>query len=143
MALYRHFADKDALLCALAEDGLTAWGEIALSLPGREPTEWLEALGEAFLQFALMQAHRFDVTFPSMMMVPIDQAKSVERLVDRPVLEIAFAVSALCQGLLSMYRAGRFSSEKQFKALYRSAVRRHLDSYARDLPWTGHAPSHA
>lgn len=152
MAMYQHFADKKALLSALTDDGLTAWAEIVRSLHPREPMEWLEALGEAFLQFALTQPHRSDVTFffpaaespqitdyviagrwsgVSMMMVPMDHARSAGRLVDRPALEIALAVSALCQGLLSMYRAGRFSSEERFKRLYRAMVRRHLGSYAR------------
>ena len=85
MAMYRHFADKKALLSALTDDGLTAWAEIVRSL--------------------------------------------------HP--EIALAVSALCQGLLSMHRAGRFSSEEQFKVLYRSAVGRIISKYEEEARLPG------
>ena len=63
MALYRHFADKDALLNALMEDGLAAWEKIVRGIRARDSLEWLEALGEAYLDFALTQPHRFDAAF--------------------------------------------------------------------------------
>jgi AcrR family transcriptional regulator len=150
MAMYRHFADKDALLNALMEDGLAAWGEIARSLPAVDPMEWLEQLIEAFLDFALRQPHRFDAAFflpaPSarqypddfvagrspvvaMVLVRIDQARADGRLGDRPALELALALSALGQGLVSMQRANRFSGEKQFKALFRTAMHHCLHSF--------------
>ena len=39
MALYRHFADKDALLNALMEDGMAAWEGIARGIRARDPME--------------------------------------------------------------------------------------------------------
>src|SRR5262245_40184083 len=63
MAMYRHFADKDALLNALMDDGLAAWEKIARSIRATDPIEWLIALGEAFLEFALAEPHRFDAAF--------------------------------------------------------------------------------
>jgi hypothetical protein len=43
---------------------------------------------------------------------------------------VALAFSALVQGLVSMYRANRFSGEKQFKALYRVQIVRCLEGFA-------------
>jgi AcrR family transcriptional regulator len=149
MALYRHFADKDALFNALMEDGLAAWGKIVGAIRARDPMEWLQALGEAHLDFALTQPHRYDAAFflpapaarrfpddfavgrsptLAMVMARIDQAKSEGRLRDRPTLEIALGLAAFGQGFVSMHRANRFTGERQFKALYRSAQRQFLDS---------------
>ena len=149
MALYRHFADKDALLDALMEDGLAAWEKIVRGIRARDSLEWLEALGEAYLDFALTQPHRFDAAFflpapaarrfpddfaagrsPVIAMVSarLDQAKAEGRLRDQPTLETALAFAAFGQGFVSMHRAKRFGGEKQFKALYRAAVRQFLDS---------------
>lgn len=149
MALYRHFADKDALLNALMEDGLAAWEKIVRGIRARGPLEWLDALGEAYLDFALTQPHRFDAAFflpapaarrfpddfaagrspvIAMVMARIDQAKDEGRLRDKPTLEAALALAAFGQGFVSMHRAKRFASEKQFKTLYRAAQRHFLDS---------------
>jgi AcrR family transcriptional regulator len=149
MALYRHFADKDALLNALMEDGLAAWEKIVRGIRTRDSLEWLEALGEAYLDFALTQPHRFDAAFflpapaarrfpddfaagrspvIAMVMAHIDQAKAEGRLRDKPTLETALAFAAFGQGFVSMHRARRFGGDKQFKALYRAAQRHFLDS---------------
>jgi AcrR family transcriptional regulator len=151
MALYRHFADKDALLNALVDDGLAAWEKIARSIRATDPVEWLYALGEAYLEFALTEAHRFDAAFflparaarkypddfaagrspvVAMALVRIDQAKADGRLGVKPALEVALAFSALAQGLVSMYRAGRFSSERQFRTLYRAQIRQCFDGFS-------------
>lgn len=150
MAMYRHFADKDALLDALMEDGLAAWEKIARGIRVTDPLEWLEALGEGYLEFALREPHRFDAAFflpaprarrypedfasgrspvVAMALVRIEQARADGRLGDTPALEVALAFSALVQGLVSMYRANRFSSEKQFRALYRIQVRHCLRGF--------------
>lgn len=150
MALYRHFDDKDALLNALMEDGLAAWEKAVSAIRARNPLEWLEALGEAYLEFALSQPHRFDAAFflpapearrfpddfargrspvVAMIMARIDEAKAEGRLGDKPTLEVALALSAFGQGFVSMHRANRFASEKQFKTLYRAALRHFLDSF--------------
>lgn len=149
MALYRHFADKDALLNALMEDGIAAWESIVRGIRARDPLEWLAALGEAHLDFALAQPHRYDAAFLlpapaarrfpddfaagrspaiAMIMARIDEAKADGRIRDRPTLEIALALAASGQGFVSMHRAKRFASDKQFKALYRAAQRHFLES---------------
>ena len=151
MAMYRHFADKDALLNALMDDGLAAWEQTVRAIRAQDPMEWLEAVLEAFLNFALAQPHRFDAAFflpapearrypddfvagrspvVAMIMVRIDQAKAGGYLRDAPAVDIALALASLGQGLVSMQRAGRFSSDKQFRALFRAQLRHCLQSFA-------------
>ena len=150
MALYRHFADKDALLNALMEDGLAAWEGIVRGIRARDPLDWLLAVGEAHLDFALSQPHRYDAAFflpapaarrfpddfaagrspaIAMIMARIDQAKAEGRLRDKPTLEIALALVAAGHGFVAMHRANRFASEKQFEALCRAGQRLLLDSF--------------
>ncbi|MBS0422273.1 MAG: TetR/AcrR family transcriptional regulator [Proteobacteria bacterium] len=151
MAMYRHFADKDALLNALVEDGLVAWEKVVRSIHAQDPMEWLNELIEAFLNFALTQPHRFDAAFflpaPSarqypddfvagrspvvaMLMVRIDQARADGRMGNKPALEIALSLSALAQGLVSMQRANRFSDEKHFRSLFRTTLQHYIESLA-------------
>lgn len=151
MALYRHFADKDALLSALVEDGLAAWENVVRSLTAQDPMEWLDELTEAYMDFALEQPHRFDAAFflpapnarqypgdfaagrspvIAMIMVRIDQARADRRVGDKPALEFVLSLSALAQGMVSMLRANRFSDEKHFKNLFRSVLRHCIESFA-------------
>jgi AcrR family transcriptional regulator len=151
MGIYRHFADKEALLNALMDDGLTRWEEIARAVRAPQAMAWLDRIMEAFLDFALTEPHRFDAAFflpapkarrypddfaarrspvVALMMARIEEAKTQGKLGDRPAVEIALALAALAQGLISMQRANRFASERQFKALYRTAMRHSLQSFA-------------
>ena len=149
MALYRHFKNKDELLNALMQDGISAWEAIVRGIRARDPVKWLEALMEAYLDFALKQPHRFDAAFflpapaarrfpddfaagrspaIALAMARIDQAKADGRFRDEPTLGIAVALAAYGQGFVSMQRARRFASDQQFKALYHAAQRQFLDS---------------
>ena len=151
MAMYRHFADKDALLNALVADGLAAWEKVVRSLRAEDPMEWLEEMIEACLDFALSQPHRFDAAFflpapkarqypddfaaghspvITLLMARIDQARAQGRLGDKPALEIALSLSAMAQGLISMQRANRFAGEKQFKSLFRATLRHCIESFS-------------
>jgi AcrR family transcriptional regulator len=151
MSLYRHFADKDALLNALMDDGLAAWGERVRDIRAKAPLQWLEQLSESFLSFALQEPHRFDAAFflpapkarqypddflagrspvVAMAVARIDQAKAAGLLGDKPALDIALTLSALAQGLVSMHRARRFSDDEQFASLFRSALRQSLQSFS-------------
>lgn len=154
MAMYNHFADKDALLNALMEDGLAAWEKIARAIRASDPMEWLEQLMEGLLDFALAQPHLFDAAFflpapqarrypddfvagrspvVAMALVRIDQAKAEGPLGEAPALDVVLALAALAQGLISMQRANRFGSEKQFQTLYRKSIRHCLASFTRPI----------
>jgi AcrR family transcriptional regulator len=149
MSLYRHFADKDALLNALMADGLAAWEERVRAIRTKVPLQWLERIGEEFLAFALEEPHRFDAAFflpapearrypadfaagrspvIAMTVAKIEQARAEGVLDDTPALDVALTHSALAQGLVSMHRARRFSGEAEFTALYRAVMRRSLKS---------------
>lgn len=68
-APYRHFADKEALLAAVAEGGLRAlaaqMGEAAAAR-GADRAARLQALGVAYVEFAAAQTARFRVMFMAM-----------------------------------------------------------------------------
>jgi AcrR family transcriptional regulator len=55
-APYRHFADREALLAALAADGFRLLGEALAGASGR-------AMGEAYVRFALEHPQRFRLMF--------------------------------------------------------------------------------
>lgn len=151
MAMYRHFADKDALLNALMDDGLAAWEKIVRAIRAEDPMQWLGTVIEAFLDFALTQPHRFDAAFflpapearrypddfvagrspvVAMVMVRIDQAKADGRLGGAAAVDVALALSGMAQGLVSMQRANRFSSDKQFRTLFRAQLQHCLQSFS-------------
>ena len=149
MSLYRHFADKDALLNALMADGLAAWEERVRAIRAKAPLQWLERLTEEFLSFALKEPHRFDAAFflpapkarqypddfaagrspvIAMAVAKIDQAIAERFIGDTPALDVALTLSALAQGLISMHRARRFPSDAEFAALYRTVMRKTVKS---------------
>jgi AcrR family transcriptional regulator len=151
MAMYRHFADKDALIDALMLDGFAAWEKIAGAIKSRNSMRWLEQLGEAYLDFALNDPHRFDAAFLlparearkyprdfaagrspviAMMITRIEAAQAEGLLAPLSSLRMALMLSALLQGMLSMHRARRFTSDTEFRALYRGVLRDCLSSLA-------------
>lgn len=163
MAIYRHFPDKDSLIDALMDDGLAAWDGIAAAIETDDSIVWLRRLLEEYRDFALDQPHRFDAafllparkarTFPTdfearrspvvnRMLVQIQRAQADHRLADAPPLDIALLLAAAAQGLVSMHRAGRFSSDAAFRKAYRSALQRMLASLAGPKGLAAHATRH-
>jgi predicted dienelactone hydrolase len=65
----------------------------------------------------------------SLMLEQIGRARAEGRLVDEPPLDVALALSALAQGLVSMHRAGRFGGDEQFRESYGRVMGRALDGY--------------
>ena len=111
--------------------------------------QWLERLTDEFLSFALEEPHRFDAAFflpapkarrypddfgagrspvIALAVIKIDQARAEGLLGDSPALDVALTLSALAQGLISMHRARRFSSDAELAAQYRSVMRKTLKS---------------
>lgn len=151
MALYRHFASMDALVDALVLDGLEAWRAKVAAIPEGEPVAWLEGAGDAFLDFALDEPRRFEAAFllrgDSARRYPDDfrdgrsppvklltdhvrRAQAYGLLIDVPPEEVALSVWAMAQGLISLWRAGRFTDEAAFRQVYRRALGRTLQSFA-------------
>ncbi len=64
MAPYRHFADKAALLAAVAEEGFRALKAQLLQAAGHlEPVERLQAIGVAYVDYAVTHAAHYRVMF--------------------------------------------------------------------------------
>jgi AcrR family transcriptional regulator len=63
-APYRHFADKEALLAAVAEEGFARLhAEIARAFDGVDAAELLEVLGLTYVRFARQHPSQFRVMF--------------------------------------------------------------------------------
>ena len=151
MAIYKHYPDKDALLNALMQDGFAAWEARVAKLQTPEPLAWLQAMGEAFLDFALTEPRRYEAAFllkasaarrypgdfeagrspvVSKMMARVDEAKAQRKMADIPTIDITISFTALVQGLVDMYRAGRFGDEASFRTAYRKALNHCIASFA-------------
>ncbi|MBS0296494.1 MAG: TetR/AcrR family transcriptional regulator [Proteobacteria bacterium] len=157
MALYRHFADKDALVDALTEDGLAAWDRrLAAALVGDAEPMWMVETGlNAFIDFALDEPRRFEAAFilparsarkfpedfaqrrsapVNRLLDAIEAARGKGLAADASALEVMMTVWGLGQGLISLYRAGRFSSEAGFRDFAARAIKRCLTSFATPEP---------
>lgn len=152
MAIYKHYPDKDALVDALMLDGFAAWEDRVKKLSAKTPLRWLEQFFDAFLDFSFAEPRRYEAAFllparkarqypddfaagrsPALNMAyaRIEEARAAGLIDNTPALEIALTLSALGQGLISMYRAGRFAGEKEFRTTYRRAMKRGLQQFAR------------
>jgi AcrR family transcriptional regulator len=155
MAIYKHYPDKGALLNALMLDGFNAWEARVAKLEAEKPLVWLRAMGEAFLDFALTEPRRYEAAFllnasgarrypgdfeagrspvVSKMMARIDDAKKMRQLGRVPTIDIAMTFTALVQGLVDMYRAGRFRDEAFFRAAFRRALSHCIQSFEEKRP---------
>lgn len=95
-APYRHFADRPALLAALAEEG---FARLAAEIDGRP---WREQ-AMAYLRFALVNPERFRLMFTH----PVPAA--LRRLVEGDA--VAQATWAMVHGLTVLVLAGHFVGE--------------------------------
>jgi AcrR family transcriptional regulator len=159
MAIYRHFADKEALVEALVLDALDRWAERVAGLGDGDPVAWLEATIDEFLAFALEEPRRFEMAFlvrstrarrypddfdrgrsPAgrHWMARLKELRALGRLApDVEPVEVGFTIWALAQGLVTLYRAGRFvGGPTEFRRFYAHSTRRCLASFL--VP--GHAP---
>ena len=151
MAIYRHFENKDALVDALVMDALDEWSALVTALPAAEGVAKIEQMGEAFLDFALHEPRRFEAAFllPSrkarrypddfaagrspagnVQLQVLEEGIRQGKVAGASPVEIMLINSALSQGLVTLYRAGRIAGgEEEFRALYRRAMRRVFQSF--------------
>ena len=155
MAIYKHYPDKDALLNALMLDGFAVWEARVEALKASEPLAWLQAMGEAFLDFALDEPRRYEAAFllkasaarrypgdfvagrspvVSRLMARIEEARAQGLVADIPTIDITISFTALVQGLVDMYRAGRFGDEGEFRSAYRKALVHCIQSFREKNP---------
>jgi len=148
MAIYRHFENRQALIDALIAEGVAEWRGRVEAISSRPAREWLEAIGEAYLAYALEAPARFDAAFlvysdqalkyPDDFLAGGSPAVSLQiRLISEfagpeRAGEIMMTIAALGQGLISLQRAGRVSGDvESFKAFYRTTMRRLIESQVR------------
>ena len=150
MAIYKHFPDKAALMDALMLDGFVSWEARVRAIRKKDPLAWLKAMMEEALDFALSEPHRYEAAFllpaaharryptdfaagrspaVNLAYARIEQAQAQGKLNATPAFDMALDISALSQGLISMYRAGRFVSEAEFRKAYRRALRHAIAAY--------------
>jgi AcrR family transcriptional regulator len=149
MALYRHFADRDGLLNALADSGFVDLStRIANSRLPDDPEQQLMMILDVFLDFALEKPHLFELMFlerrqgarqfpedfraglsPTAKFAAAALEAGMEQGIFRPddVWEITFELGALQQGLVMLYVGGRVgTSAEEFRAMCHRAFRRYL-----------------
>lgn len=151
MAIYRHYADKQALIDALVLDALDEWSERAKAVPRDDPRGWFGRMGDAFLDFAFEKPRRFEAAFLTHTKMarryPDDfaagrspagtlyleffaRAKADGTIGNAEPIEIMIAIAGLSQGLVTLYRAGRIAGgEAEFRALFKRAMHRCIQSY--------------
>ena len=149
MALYRHFADRAALLNALADAGFQdlATRVTAASKP-RDPEKRLLRILDVFLSFALERPRLFELMFltrrTGARTYPRDfktresptanlTAEAVEegirsgRFQKGDPWEITFEMGALLQGLVMLYLGGRTEMDtEEFRGFCRRSFRRYF-----------------
>lgn len=99
-APYHHFADKEALLAALAEEGFLGLSEAmerARDAAGKKASARLRAMGEAYVHFAVAHAEHFRIMFVHLVDIP--RYPSLHEAADR-------AFRGLMDGILSGQAAG-------------------------------------
>lgn len=151
MAIYRHFESKEALIDALVLDALGEWSARVAALPAAEGIAKIEQLSEAALDFALREPRRFEAAFllPSrtarrypddfaagrspvgnVVLRALEEGLREGKLAGAEPVEIMLITSALIQGLVTLYRAGRIAGgEEEFRALYHRSMRRVFQSF--------------
>jgi AcrR family transcriptional regulator len=152
MAIYRHYADKDAVIDALVVDALDRWSDRLVAIDVDDPFDWLITAGDEFLEFALDEPRRFEAAFllratharrfpddfaagrspAGRQFLPrLEGLRSSGRLgPDAEPLEIVITFWALAQGLVTLHRAARLAGGiAEFRALYRRSMRRCLASF--------------
>jgi AcrR family transcriptional regulator len=156
-APYRHFADKEALLAAIAEEGFeTLAAEIEraiISLSG-DPRQSLEEAGWAYVQFALAHPDHLRVMFSGMapdaqahpelrvagaraftlLVNVIEEGQQVEVFVAAPARKLAVAAWALVHGLALLLTGGQIPPDvreaSDVENLARFCIRTHVEGLA-------------
>lgn len=144
-AMYWHFADKEALVRDVAREIARAFKDRMFEAAEATTSEQrLRKSLEAFREFALDHPAYFDALFvraprtASGVMEPRGTIFQplIERISDcmrdgviraDSAESVAMTCGALVQGLVVLYRRGRFTSDADFRAFFELSVRRLMD----------------
>lgn len=154
MALYRHYANRDALLNALADEGFAALSQrlTALELKGNIDHQ-LIAILDVYLDFAFESPRLYELMFltkregarqfpddfknrksPTANIVAdvMTQAMESGELRKDDVWEIAFETGAMQQGLMMLYLGGRVAmKQEEYRAFCHRSFRRYFNGLRR------------
>lgn len=155
MAIYRHFADRQALLDSLVLEAVAEWRQRVAAIARAPADEWLGAIAEAYLQFALRRPSRFEAAFlvPSrvalrypddffagdspalaLQLALIGDLRRTAHAGDDEAGSVLVTMIALAQGLVTLFRTGRISGDEDgFRDLYRRVVGRFIGSLTSEL----------
>ena len=154
MGLYRHYADRDALIEAMVEECLAAFARALQRAPQRgTAAQRLRRLMRAYLEFALTERAMYDLLFratrPStdpfldeykaggsvsfeMLRSAVSARLSAAGGEPRNSVDAAISIWAQAHGLVSLYLAGRFGGgEPLFRRFYLRSVERVIESVVR------------
>jgi AcrR family transcriptional regulator len=149
MALYRHFADRAALLHALADAGFEDLAARVMAAPKpRDPEKRLLKILDEFLNFALERPRLFELmfltrragarTYPrdfkagqsataNLTTEAITEGIKTGCFRKEDAWEITFAMGALLQGLVMLYLGGRMEMDtREFRAFCQRSFRRYV-----------------
>lgn len=146
-AIYRHFADKDALLTTLIREQYDLFLRYLSEAAGRKPLERLMGAFDRYLDFALEHPNAYELLFVSPHGIAIDRypadfssgrsrgfrqlRAAVEACIETGELragdatDIALDFYAHAHGLVMLHRAGRFGGRRDvMRRFYRRSLAR-------------------
>ena len=149
MAVYRHYADRDGLLNALADQG---FAELAAELTGKRYSgnieQRLTEIADIYLLHALRNPRLFELMFlkpragarryptdfrarrsptANVMAEAVEEGRKSGYFREDDTWEIVFEMGALSHGLILLYLGGRLGvSRDEFRALYRRSFWRYI-----------------
>jgi AcrR family transcriptional regulator len=150
MAIYHHFPSRKALLDAITSEEFARQASLLAAQPANGSIEkQFEFVLDRLLDFALSRPQVFDYVFsqpregarrfpedfvegksPTFNVLADLVAKAIRKGVFRKgnIWEIALAIGAQTQGMITLYRGGRFGlSEKEFRKLCKRTAKRQFD----------------
>ncbi len=149
MALYRHFADKDALLDALAARGFSILEQyLEEATKKRSPLARLKAGVTQFREFALAQRRLFELMFliprrsvPSApgslretsspafgkLIASLAESMAAGDLRDGDPQQIILLIWAIVHGLIALHFSGRFGTDHEFRRVFDAAMALQFD----------------
>jgi AcrR family transcriptional regulator len=149
MALYRHYANRDGILNALADDGFRELSERlnALKLRGGYERQLMKVL-DVFLDYAFERPRLFELMFltrregarqyPEDFRARLSPTANISadvlargmqegEFTNDDVWEIVFETGAMLQGLVMLYLGGRMAmTEAEFRALCHRSFTRYV-----------------
>jgi len=149
-AIYHHFANKQALLDAVADRAFTMFEKQLRSIDAREPERIIHAILREYRRFATEHPHLFGLMFltsrPTARKFPRDFAahrsavfnllwKAVEECMSDNAdgtpedgLYLAHDLWALTHGQILLRRAGRFEDDRTFEDVVGRSISRFLST---------------